>query len=203
MNHDILLNKLKHYGVTGTALEWLKNYLTDCTKATMFNGILSDILNITCGVPQGSILGPLLFLIFISDMPRCTKLLTNLFADDTTYQAAREILKELFRFVNEELDKAAHWFNINHLTVHPGKTKYILFGNNKNIEAPTLTLNGTELERIHENGTTKSFKFLGVHLDEHLSWKHHIDNINNKISKISFHLTRLRKLLYTNHKVMI
>ena len=202
VDHKILLKKLESYGIRGTALDWFTNYLTDRTQATLFDGVLSDLLGITCGVPQGSILGPLLFLIFISDMPRCTKLLTNLFADDTTYQASGKNLHQLITLVNIELEKAAEWFNANHLTVHPGKTKFIIFGNPKE-EIPDIYLNGFKLERIHEKGTTKSFKFLGVHLDENLSWKHHITNINTKITKISFHLTRIRKRVSINHKNMI
>ena len=202
VNHEILLSKMESYGIKGVALKWFKNYLTERTQATSFEGFLSDLLEITCGVPQGSILGPLLFLIFISDMPRCTKLLTNLFADDTTYQASGKNISELIKLVNIELEKAAEWFNANHLTVHPGKTKFIIFGNPRE-KVPDIFLNGHQLERIHEQGTTKSFKFLGVHLDENLSWKHHINNINTKITKISFHLTRLRKRISTNHKNMI
>ena len=84
VNHDILLQKLEHYGIRGTALKWFQSYLTNRKQFVSINGHSSSQREITCGVPQGSVLGPLLFLIYINDLPKSSKLLSfYLFADDT------------------------------------------------------------------------------------------------------------------------
>jgi hypothetical protein len=171
----------------------------------MFIDIISESLGIDCGVPQSSILGPLLFLIFISDMPYSTKLSTNIFADDTTYQGSNSNIPDLFKEINQELCKAAKWFNDNHLTIRPSKTKYILFGKPpaSPTEKLTITLNGHTLEIIQKTVTTKFYKFLGLHIDENLNWKHHISQVNLKIQRISFHLMQIRKLVSKQHKILI
>jgi len=167
----------------------------------VIDGHASDILYVVWGVPQGSILGPLLFLIFISDLPNASKLLLSLFADDTTIQCSGDEMQELFNIFNKELTKISDWFSSNHLSVHPGKTKFIIFGHKG--PTPNLNLNGHTLERIWEGGETKSFKFLGLLIDEGLTWKHHANYIHQKMNKTMFHLIRLRQQLSQQHKILI
>jgi ribonuclease P/MRP protein subunit RPP40 len=105
VNHGILLKKLSKVGVHGTELKWLENYLSERKQFVQVNGSPCNLLNILLGVPQGSILGPLLFLIYINDLPLCSKLCSYLFADDTTILASKLSTDALFTFINEEFRK--------------------------------------------------------------------------------------------------
>ena len=104
VNHEILLNKLEHYGIRGNMLKWFQSYLSHCKQYVSVNGQSSELLAITCGVPQGSVLGPLLFLIYINDLPNISKVLNfYLFADDTNiYYESDDSLQELEKVINKE-----------------------------------------------------------------------------------------------------
>ena len=105
---------------------WFRLYLQGRRQAVVINGVSSNEATMSCGVPQGSVLGPLLFLIFINDIPKGFKdLLTILFADDTTLQISNQDAHELFEKTNNALALASDWFKANKLTLHPSKTKYI------------------------------------------------------------------------------
>ena len=127
VDHKILLKKMEHYGVKGKENDWFKNYLSDREQFVSINGVDSDMAKVVCGVPQGSVLGPLLFLLYINDLPNATDFLTLLFADDTTFQYSDANLDLLFAKCNSELKKAAIWFKANKLTLNVKKTKFLLF----------------------------------------------------------------------------
>ena len=123
VDHNILLKKMDHYGVRGTENSWFKNYLSDREQFVSINGADSEIVKTLCGVPQGSVLGPLLFLIYINDLPNATEFLTLLFADDTTFQYSGTNLDLLFEKCNFQLEKASTWFKSNRLTLNVKKNK--------------------------------------------------------------------------------
>ena len=110
MNHEILLKKLEHYGIRGTSLKWFQSYLSGRKQYVYFNRESSDLKPISCGVPQGSVLGPLLFLIYINDLPKISDtLIFFLFADDTNIYYEADNLKDLERIVNKELKWLHQW----------------------------------------------------------------------------------------------
>ena len=129
VDHQILLKKLKHYGVVGINLKWFQSYLSNRKQFIKFNQTEeTNTLNIKCGVPQGSILGPLLFLLYINDLCQVSNILEPImFADDTNLFYSHENLKTLFHIVNEELNKLNNWFTTNKLSLNTGKTKYTFF----------------------------------------------------------------------------
>ena len=174
---------------------------------------MSNSKNIDISVLQGSILGPILFLCFINDLPNSTLLYSFLFADDTAVLAFSSNLSELVQQVNEELQKIANWLRANRMAINVSKTKYILFHTRgkKIIENELkIVLNTNEigkiekpelifpLERIHSKHakpSLRSYKLLGIHFDEFLSFDQHAGFLCAKLSKILYCLRRASSLL--------
>ena len=180
VNHDILLSKLGHYGIRGSALQWFRSYLSGRTQSVKFNNILSLQKAINVGVPQGSILGPLLFIIYINDLPNVSpKLKSIIFADDTTLFLSGKDLLEIKRDLNSELIKLSRWFESNKLSVNIKKTHYMLFSLHKNVQNTLLDF------RINETplGRVSNTKYLGVYIDGNLNWVSHINHVYKKLRK--------------------
>jgi len=128
-NHDILIKKLEMYGIRGIPNLLLRSYLENRKQYVNYNNVTSTLKPISCGVPQGSILGPLLFLLYINDMTSCCKYLQFLlFADDTNLFYSNSDLWQLMQIVNDELDLLSDWFKANRLSLNVKKTNYMMFG---------------------------------------------------------------------------
>ena len=176
VNHERLIWKLDHYfGIRGIAHELLRDYLTNRYQYTKLLNYKSDLLQSSCGVPQGSSLGPLLFLMYINDLPQCSQFTTTLFADDTHLNLADKNLLFLERKVNMEMDKVKNWLIENKLTLNFSKSCYLLINKNpKQIvsSAFNISIGGNKIERC------SSTKYLGLYLDEKLSWSTHIQHLS-------------------------
>ena len=128
MNHQILLKKLEHYGIRGTINSWFNSYLTDRKQYVSINGFNSKTVVTKFGVPQGSVLGPLLFLIYINDLYNAIKFsVVHHFADDTNLLLSNESLKKINKQINIDMRSLCHWLRANKISLNASKTEYILF----------------------------------------------------------------------------
>ena len=131
VNHSVLLKKLEHYGVRGIPLQWFWSYLSGRKQHVSVAGNLSETLEISCGVPQGSVLGPLLFLLYINDLPNISKKLTFfLFVDDTNIYYESSSVLDIQKSVNRELRNIRKWLESNHLALNLDKTSFVIFSLN-------------------------------------------------------------------------
>ncbi len=212
VDHSTLMTKLKNMGVGGVGLAWFESYLSNRCQVVDINGKFSSKKTINISVMQGSVLGPLLFLIFINDLPNASEILRLLlFADDTCALDTDQSLEVLIPRVNAELQKVANWFVVNKISVNVTKCKYIIFKNQRkkipsNLEAvifnsneinkPNNPNNIIPLERIHSmNQSNKTYKYLGILIDENLNFNSHVNQICSKLSRALFCLNRVKHKL--------
>ena len=209
VSHPILLKKMSKLGIRGTTLQWFKSYLSGRKQFVYLNGVSSSMLEIILGVPQGSILGPLLFLLYINDLPLCTKLFILMFADDTTLLASGKNLVELFNFVNEQLHLICTFFRINRLALHPKKTQYILFTKSQDAKSTNLSLylnnnnpNTVDdvhlkipITRVHGSENDPAIKFLGIFIDPNNDFKYHVGTVAKKLSTALYFMRTARQYL--------
>ena len=180
VSHDILLKKLYAYGIRGNAFKLLKSYLTNRTQFVVYDGIPSCTLPINCGVPQGSVLGPLLFIISMNDIGNVSDFLyTILYADDTSVLLNGKDYITLVKLLTLELDKLSVWLKANKLSLNVQKTYYMVFhrARIKIDKHPVVTMDNVCLNK------TESLKYLGIIIDHKLNWTSHIAHVKNKISK--------------------
>ncbi len=188
-------------GVRGIELQWFRNYLSGRKQFVFVNGKCSTLSDILLGVPQGSILGPLLFLIYINDLPSTTLFYSLLFADDTNLLAKADTLEELFKLANDELTKITLYFNKNRLSLHPDKTNYIVFCGSRTVDLTNyelkIDINNTayNLKRITESSDIPAAKFLGLYIDPSINYKYHISTIRKKISSSLYFMRSARNIL--------
>ena len=178
VNHDILVRKLELYGITGNALSMIKSYLTDRKQKCQLGDVITSESRVTCGIPQGSILGPLLFLLYINDLPHCLRQVSpRLFADDTNLTAAGETIEEVELAMNNDLLRIKEWLLANKLSLNVAKTEFLFIGSHhklNNLDSqPCVNIGHDSIKQVQHSTV------LGVEIDENLSWNKHIENVCN------------------------
>ena len=206
-----LLKKLYNLGIRGAELNWFEEYLSNRMQYVSLDDICSSLIKIMIGVPQGSILGPLFFLIYINDLPLSTQLLVLMFAEETMLLASGTNLDELYAFVNIELHRISTYFRLNRMALHPEKTNYILFTNSTIAKDTNLQLfiNNHNLNEVFDEKLIKSVtrvigtdgdpavNFLGVFIDPKLNFKFHVSNPLKKLSSALYFMRNAKNLCTT------
>ena len=204
VDHAVLLAKLEHVGVRGVELEWFRSYLTDRKQFVCVGDVESEERTIECGVPQGSVLGPLLFCLYRLYINDITHSVVNssigLYADDTAIYYRHVDACEINRILQEDFSRVSVWLYNNKLTLNAKKTKAVLFG------TPTMLSRAANLSLFHGGEgieQVSAFKYLGITLDENLSFNEHLSETAKKISSRIGVLGRVRKFLTIKYRVML
>ena len=197
VNHKILLDKLNHYGIRGITNTFFKSYLSNRRQFVQVNGSKSEHLPITCGVPQGSVLGPLLFLLYINDIANLSPLGSiRLFADDTNIFIEHDNLEQLYNNAKTLIEYLFMWFKDNKLTVNSNKSSFTIFTTKhkrSNNDIPDI-LSVNNVNILMRSST----KYLGVFIDEDLNWKIHINQLTNGLRTLFPVFYNIRKYLTIN-----
>ena len=172
---------MNFYGIQGTALNWFKSYLTNRTQRRFVNGSLSRTCSLKCGVPQGTILGPLLFLIYINDLPNClTSCQPRIYADDTHITYAGVKVNLIQSNLNHDLENLNKWLISSKLTLNSAKTEFMPFGSRQKLSTLSnpleLSIDNVLIEHV------SSVKSLRIFIDKNLPWQTHIDKLSKKVA---------------------
>ena len=203
VNHGILLKKLHHYGIRGKALEWLESYLTNRKQCVQVGNCRSAFENIKHGVPQGSVLGPLLFLVYINDIVYSSKFFKFLlFADDTSLVCEHSSLKILTETANQEIGNVLNWLKANKLSLNEDKTEFLIF------RGPKLRRKSPDdnvILKIHglEKSEVSTSTYLGVLIDNKLNFIEHMKYLKIKLKKGTSMIAKLRHFVTEKYLKMI
>ena len=197
VDHNILLTKLQYYGIRGSCHNWFTSYLSNRTQTCLMNSFMSSPKLVKCGVPQGTILGPLLFLLYINDLPNCLYFSQpRMYADDTSLTFASVDLKHIDDCLNYDLNRVYIWLSANKLTLNLTKTEFMLVASRQKLSTfsviPSFSINDHPVKQV------SSVKSLGVHIDQNMSWECHIQNICKKIASALGAIKRIRHLIPFN-----
>ena len=186
MNHDILIQKLEHYGVKNKEIRWFRSYLTNRKQCCKVTGQLSDLESITTGVPHGSCLGPLLFIVYVNDLHFSLRHSdVNMYADDTSLSFSSKSIPLINECVNEDLGYLRSWLNTNKLSLNVTKTQSLMIGGSKRLNDLEEEGGVEPLFNVGEETVSiiKQTKHLGVMVDQHLNWKEQVSTIKKKASR--------------------
>ena len=180
IRHDILIHIVEHYGIRGICKDWFASYITNRSQYTLINGQKSTYLNINTGVTHGSILGPILFLIYVNDINNSSNLNILCFTDDTTAYISGYNIKDLISDVNIQLQLVYTWLSCNTLSLNINKTSYTIFKPHSNTHiniSNSLLINHEAIKSSEESTRAGAATFVGVYIDNHLTFSQHIDQL--------------------------
>ena len=198
VDHSILLNKLEHYGIRGLALNWFKSYLKNRNQFVSIGTSESSAKQIIYGVPQGSILGPLLFIIYINDLPQISEIAKFImYADDANIFLTGENINEVYDKLKILSDVLVKWVDNNGLALNLKKTNYMIFSRQRNLSFRDVVISGVTIERKTEA------RFLGVIIDNKLNWSQHISAMKMKMARYIGVMYKLKKYLPLEARLQI
>ena len=193
VNHTRLVNKLKTFNLNSELMDWITNYFSGRTQMTVANNCTSTVMTITQGVPQGSILGPLFYILYANDLANfLTNTCSTYYADDTVLYTKEKNFCKATRLLRRDLKNLEKWCKLNDIFVNVKKTKYMIFGSKQalhNINEPQLKINGTTISRV------KTYNYLGINLDEQLNYETHLSGVVRKVSHKVYQLRRMRRFI--------
>ena len=202
IDHEIILRKMSYFGADQETITWFQSYLSNRTQRCNVNGRLSTPRTITCGFPQGSILGPLLFLMYINDLPNCLREASpRMFADDTNITLTAKTLTELKLALTPELSNLNCCLRANRLSLNVAKTELMIIGSRQRLNTQCDEVNiRIDDEIIKRVDRTKS---LGLTIGDRLSWSNHVDEICRNVSSAIGALKRIRHFISANTALQI
>ncbi len=202
IDHTVLLNKLNAIGLKRNTTDWFRSYLECRIQVTNINSEMSEATPIGVGVPQGSIFGPLLFLIYVNDLTSCTLSSKIVFyADDTVINYSSRKPDDINDTLNADLAIVSNWFNQNLLPLNTSKCKFMLFGSPQKLSKVDVSfkigINDDVFEKV------ESFKYLGVTLHQHMTWDEHVDNVIKKVNQRLRVICRVKHLIPLSARLML
>ena len=200
VNHDILLRKLSMYGLHNNAIDWFKSYLNSRIQKTFISGEQSTPREVVAGVPQGSVLGPILFLIYINDLPFVlSHSVADIFADDTTLSTQSKSFDVVVASLTNDLLHVDQWCQLNHMSINSDKSKVMFICSNNNNRELAKTNPGISYHNSEVNSCT-SCKLLGITVNNRLSWGDHIENVIKKCNTYLYILSRIKLFLSNDNR---
>jgi hypothetical protein len=206
IDHDLLIRKLEYYKLSIDCIKLIRSFLCNRQQSVCINRVTSDPLPVDFGVPQGSVLGPLLFSVYINDLPLHISQECEMFADDTTIHTNETDISKVAFSLQKSANELQSWTEYNHMALNPSKTEVMLLTTRQKRQnltslLPTVTVCNQPLKEIQHH------KILGVTIDNNLSWSEHIKILSKNVAKKAFQLSRIkhflnpqsRKLFYTGH----